>query len=227
MTTQRYIPALAYRSLTALYDPIVRLTTRERRVKAALLKQAQLRAGQRVLDLACGTGTLTLSAKQMQPQATILGVDGDTNILSKARNKCEKAGVNIHFDEALAQRLPYADASFDLVISSLFFHHLDRDNKLAALHEISRVLKPGGILHIADWGKAANVFMRTLFYGVQMLDGFTNTSDNVAGRLVEFLVASGFVQVRETTRFATVLGTLSLYQGQTPKVLDSGLESIL
>ena len=168
MTTQRYIPALAYRSLTALYDPIVRLTTRERRVKAALLKQAQLRAGQRVLDLACVTGTLTLSAKQMQPQATILGVDGDPNILRKARNKCEKAGVNIHFDEALAQRLPYADASFDLVISSLFFHHLDRDNKLAALHEISRVLKPGGILHIADWGKAANVFMRTLFYGVQM-----------------------------------------------------------
>lgn len=55
------------------------------------------------------------------------------------------------------------------MLSSLFFHHLDRDNKLSTLREIRRVLKPGAEVHIADWGKAANILMRTLFYGVQLL----------------------------------------------------------
>jgi len=103
MTGQRYIPALAYRSLTALYDPIVRLTTREHRIKTALLEQAQLHPGQKMLDRPCGTGILALSAKRLQPQADVIGVDGDPQILSRAQIKCEKADVNIQFDDALAQ----------------------------------------------------------------------------------------------------------------------------
>ena len=64
---QAYIPALGYRWLTGLYDPVVRLTTRESTFKPALIEQAQLQAGERVLDLACGTATLTLAAKRAQP----------------------------------------------------------------------------------------------------------------------------------------------------------------
>ena len=214
MKQQSYIPALAYRSLTGLYDPLVRITTRERRFKAALLQQARLRAGQQVLDLACGTATLTIAAKRMQPRADITGVDGDPDILARARIKAAKAGAELKFDESLSQHLPYADSSFDVVLSSLFFHHLDRENKLATLSEVWRVLKPGAELHIADWGKAANPLMRVLFLIVQMLDGFATTTDNVAGRLPEFLRASGFKEVEETQRFSTVLGTLALYRAK-------------
>ena len=214
MKQQSYIPALAYRSLTGLYDPLVRITTRERRFKAALLQQARLRAGQQVLDLACGTATLTIAAKRMQPRADITGVDGDPDILARARVKAAKAEVELKFDESLSQHLAYADSSFDVVLSSLFFHHLDRENKLATLSEVWRVLKPGAELHIADWGKAANPLMRVLFLIVQMLDGFATTSDNVAGRLPEFLRASGFKEVEETQRFSTVLGTLALYRAK-------------
>jgi ubiquinone/menaquinone biosynthesis C-methylase UbiE len=214
MKQQSYIPALAYRSLTGLYDPLVRITTRERRFKAVLLQQARLRAGQQVLDLACGTATLTIAAKRMQPRADITGVDGDPDILARARIKAAKAGAELKFDESLSQHLPYADSSFDVVLSSLFFHHLDRENKLATLSEVWRVLKPGAELHIADWGKAANPLMRVLFLIVQMLDGFATTTDNVAGRLPEFLRASGFKEVEETQRFSTVLGTLALYRAK-------------
>jgi ubiquinone/menaquinone biosynthesis C-methylase UbiE len=214
MKQQSYIPALAYRSLTGLYDPLVRITTRERRFKAALLQQARLRAGQQVLDLACGTATLTIAAKRMQPRADITGVDGDPDILARARIKAAKAGAELKFDESLSQHLPYADSSFDVVLSSLFFHHLDRENKLATLSEVWRVLKPGAELHIADWGKAANPLMRVLFLIVQMLDGFATTTDNVAGRLPELLRASGFKEVEETQRFSTVLGTLALYRAK-------------
>lgn len=214
MKQQSYIPALAYRSLTGLYDPLVRITTRERRFKAVLLQQARLRAGQQVLDLACGTATLTIAAKRMQPRADITGVDGDPDILARARVKAAKAEAELKFDESLSQHLPYADSSFDVVLSSLFFHHLDRENKLATLSEVWRVLKPGAELHIADWGKAANPLMRVLFLIVQMLDGFATTTDNVAGRLPEFLRASGFKEVEETQRFSTVLGTLALYRAK-------------
>lgn len=214
MKQQSYIPALAYRSLTGLYDPLVRITTRERRFKAVLLQQARLRAGQQVLDLACGTATLTIAAKRMQPRADITGVDGDPDILARARIKAAKAETELKFDESLSQHLPYADSSFDVVLSSLFFHHLDRENKLATLSEVWRVLKPGAELHIADWGKAANPLMRVLFLIVQMLDGFATTTDNVAGRLPEFLRASGFKEVEETQRFSTVLGTLALYRAK-------------
>lgn len=212
MSKQRYIPALAYRPLTALYDPLVRLTTREATFKAALLQQAGLQPGQRALDLACGTGTLTVAAAQSHPQTEVIGVDGDPDILRRARSKAGRAGVPLRFDEALSHQLPYADASFDRVLSSLFFHHLNRSAKLATLREVRRVLKPGGELHVADWGKAASPLMRVLFYGVQLLDGFPTTADNVAGRLPGFMRECGLLEVAETTRYATMFGTLSLYR---------------
>jgi ubiquinone/menaquinone biosynthesis C-methylase UbiE len=223
MTEPHYIPALAYRPLTALYDPVVRLTTREATFKAALLEQAGLQPDHRVLDLACGTGTLTVAAQRAQPQSDVIGVDGDPDILQRARRKAQHAGVSIRFDEALSQRLPYADASFDRVLSSLFFHHLDRGGKLATLREVRRVLKPGGELHVADWGKAANPLMRALFIGIQLLDGFPTTADNVAGHLPQFMREAGFGQIEETRRYSTVFGTLALYRARRP--LDSGPES--
>jgi ubiquinone/menaquinone biosynthesis C-methylase UbiE len=210
--TQRYIPALSYRWLTPLYDPVVALTTRERAFKAALIEQANLQPGQRVLDLACGTATLTIAAKNAQPQAAITGLDGDPEILERARAKAQAAGVELPFDQALSHAMPYGDGTFDVVLSSLFFHHIDRASKLATLREVHRVLKPAGQLHIADWGKTANPPMRALFYLIQLLDGFKTTTDNVKGVLPEFMRQCGFADAAETRRFATPLGTISLYR---------------
>lgn len=214
--SNRYIPALAYRWLTPLYDPVVALTTRERTFKAALVAQAALQPGQRVLDLACGTATLTIAAKRSQPQAEIVGLDGDPEILERARHKATEAGAELRFDRALSHQMPYPVATYDVVVSSLFFHHLDRDAKLATLREVRRVLRPGGVLHVADWGQAANPLMRVLFYLVQLLDGFETTADNVAGRLPQFMRDCGFVAVAETRRFATPLGSISLYRAFVP-----------
>lgn len=208
---ERYIPALAYRWLTPLYDPVVRWTTREKTFKAALLAQAELHPGDRVLDLACGTATLTIAAKQRYPTAMIVGLDGDAEILERARAKAREAGVALHFEQARAQTIPFPDKSLDVVLSSLFFHHLTRESKLAVLREVLRVLKPGGELHVADWGRAANPLMRALFFLVQLLDGFATTADNVAGKLPELMREAGFSDVSEQRRFATPLGTISLY----------------
>ncbi len=216
MTTQneRYIPALGYHWLTSLYDPVVRLTTRESAFKPALIAQANLQAGERVLDLACGTATLTLLAKRAQAAAEVHGIDGDAGILKIAADKAQREGLSINLQQGLADALPYADAHFDRAMSSLFFHHLTRDTKRAAFAELHRVLKPGGELHVADWGKASDPLMRAAFFGIQLLDGFTTTADNVRGLLPTLIQEAGFVDVSETQRFSTIFGTMSLYRAR-------------
>ncbi len=215
-TSEHYIPALRYDWLTALYDPVIRLTTRERTFKERLIRQADIRNDAEVLDLGCGTGTLAIWVKKLYPQARVTGLDGDLKILSIAQRKAQVSGMDIQFDHGMSFDLPYPDASFDRVLSSLFFHHLTRHNKERTLREILRVLKPKGELHIADWGKASNPIMRALFYSVQVLDGFETTEDNVRGLLPELIENSGFSGVSRRGEIATIFGTLALYSAVSP-----------
>src|SRR3712207_3623938 len=90
-----YVPALGIDRLTRLYDPIVRVTTRERTFKRRLLDQAAIVPGDRVLDLGCGTGTLALWAKRREPRAEVTGVDGDPAILEQARAKIAHEGADV------------------------------------------------------------------------------------------------------------------------------------
>lgn len=212
----RYVPALGFAWLTPFYDSVVGITTRERTFKSALIEQAAIRPGERVLDLACGTATLSIMAQRAQPEARITGLDGDPEILAIARRKAAAAGVEIGFDQGLSDQLPYADGSFDQVLCSLFFHHLERRAKQATFREIVRILKPGGVLHVADWGQAATPLMRFAFFGIQLLDGFANTADNVQGLLPQFMREAGLTEVEERRRFSTMWGTLSLYRASPP-----------
>jgi ubiquinone/menaquinone biosynthesis C-methylase UbiE len=198
------VHALRFRWLNPAYDLVVAATTRERAVKAALLAQARIEPEHRVLDLASGTGTLAILAKHRQPRAEVVGIDADPAIISIARSKALRARVDVRFDEGYSTALPYGDATFDRVLSSLFFHHLSRADKQATLAEAYRVLRPGGELHVADWGKASGPAMRFAFLAIQLLDGFANTQDNVDGRLEPMFGAAGFTAASEAARFGTV-----------------------
>jgi len=207
-----YVTALRIPWLTSIYDPIVRWTTRESRVKGELIYKAKLGADMTVLDLASGTGTLAIIIKRKFPDVDVVGVDGDPRILQIAKAKSDSANVKIEFDQGLATQLPYADSSYDRVFSTLFFHHLGKSDKARAFAEIFRVLKPGGQLHVADWGKPTNALMRLLFYSIRWLDGFANTKDNVEGLLPNLIQRAGFNDVRIDDQFSTVFGTLTLYR---------------
>lgn len=207
-----YVPALAFHFLTPAYDTVVRMTTRERAFKAALVAQANVQAGYRALDLACGTGTLAILIKNSCPGAEVVAIDGDERILNLARSKARRAGAIIQFDQGLSYELPYPDGHFDCVTSSLFFHHLSWTDKQRTAQELHRVIRPGGQLHVADWGKATGPFMRAAFLSVQLIDGFQNTRDNVMGRLPELFAEAGFSCVHQAQMFSTPLGTMALYQ---------------
>ena len=187
--SENYIPALSFDWLTPLYDPLVKWFMPESKFKSHLVKEACVQAGKRVLDVGCGTGTLTIIVKQTHPDAEVFGLDGDAKVLEIARRKAAKAGVEVTLREGLAFQLPYADMSFDRVLSSLMFHHLTTENKRLALSEVFRVLQPDGELHIADFRKP-------------------NES------LPTMLREAGFEQVKEYAKYRTLFGTLSLWRAQ-------------
>ncbi len=206
-----YVPALSHDSLTPLYDTFIKWTMPESTFKRELLEHARITRKQRVLDLGCGTATLTILAKQMHPDATVIGIDGDLRVLKLGRSKAEKTKTAITLTRAMAFELPYPSGSFDCVVSSLMFHHLTTENKIRSLKEVHRVLRSGGELHIADFGKPHNLLMRLVAYPWHLLEDPKNTKDNVRGLLPQFMRDSGFVEVREAKTYTTLFGTLSFY----------------
>lgn len=215
-----YLPALSFDFLTPVYDPVVRWTTREKEFKQKLIEQVAAHAkgeerkgNLRILDLACGTATLTIALKQNQANAEIFALDADEKILRIARFKAGKAKAEIVFERGLSFEMPYHGGFFDAVVTSLFFHHLSGENKLKTLYEIRRVLKPGGSLHIADWGKPDNFLMKIASLPVQWLDGAT-TEDSFRGILPNLLAEAGFTKVVETARFNTAFGTIRFHHAE-------------
>jgi SAM-dependent methyltransferase len=211
-----YVPALSYNWLTPLYDFLIRWTMPELRIKRELIRQVRIRTGNRVLDLGCGTATLTLLIKKLHSDASVVGIDGDPKILVIASRKANEVGLDITFDQGMAFDLPYGDASYDRIVSSLVFHHLTSDNKAKALHEAHRVLRAGGELHIADFGKPQNALMTIASLPWRVFDGKT-TTDNVKGLMPELMRHAGFVEVRESAHYMTVFGTVSLYASRKAK----------
>jgi ubiquinone/menaquinone biosynthesis C-methylase UbiE len=217
MSRDRYLPALRFSILTRFFDPLIRLGLPERRFKQRLLEQAAPEAGQRILDLGCGSGTLALLVVSAQPEAEVIGLDADPEILALARDKAEAGRVTVRFDQGLSTELPYEDGSFDCVLSTLFFHHLTGAEKRRTAAEIARVLRPGGELHVGDWGAPADPLMSVLFaIGVRVFDGFERTRDNAAGALPRVFEQGGLEQASETDRLRTAFGALALYRARKP-----------
>jgi len=220
-TRHQYIPAMRFGWLTGLYDPVIRWTMREDLFKPRLVEQVGMQPGHRVLDLGCGTATLTILLKQRQPQSTVAGIDGDPVVLARAREKAAEAGVDISFDEGMAYQLPYPDRSFDRVVASLLLHHLTLEDKRRALAETFRVLKPSGELHIADFGKLHTALMACVSLIVRWLE---EAYEHVKGMVPGLIREAGFTHVEETGRYTTAFGTLVLIRAVKPEVGVAGNE---
>ncbi len=217
-THRSYIPAAGHDWLLPLYDPLQRWLFREGFMRA-LVDDANIGPDQRVLDIGCGTGTLIILVQRLHPQAEVVGLDPDPKALAIAKQKSEKAGVAINFVRGFADEIPYPPASFDRVLSSFMFHHLTRDEKLGALRDVSRVLRPGGSLHLLDFGRPRSWYSSVL---ARLLHRGQHLRDNIEGHIPQFMSESGFAESAEVAHRSTVFGTISYYRAAQP-----GAESVV
>lgn len=140
------------------YDLLLWLFTvgREPIFRERMLRFAHLRPGESVLDVGCGTGTLAILAKrQVDLRGEVYGIDGSPEMIARAEKKARKAKVDVAFKNAYAQSLPFRNACFDVVLTTLMLHHLPKNARAELAGEIRRVLKPGGRVLAIDFGGPA------------------------------------------------------------------------
>jgi len=136
------------------YDIRTWLTTRGRegKFRRTLVELAGVKRGQAVLDVGCGTGSLAVAAaKVVGPAGSVVGIDPSPEMIGRAKSKARRLG-NVRFEMAPAQNLPFPDATFDVVTTSLVLHQLPPDALHVAIPEMVRVLKPGGRMLLVDIG---------------------------------------------------------------------------
>ncbi len=146
---REYIPGMGKHVLLPFYD-VVHHVFGLRPIHQEMITLAALQDGHRVLDVGCGTGNLLRSTGKRYRNVDLVGLDPDPKALALARRKLRRARRTARLDRGFAQELPYPDGSFDRVFSSLMLHHLDIASKDALLAEVHRVLRPDGLLILAD-----------------------------------------------------------------------------
>ena len=137
-----------------LYDFTVWLAFlgKEHSFREKVLELGRISSCESVLDVGCGTGTLAIAAKRrVGAPGTVHGLDASAEMLASAEKKARKASVEVVFKNGVAEALPFPDAQFNVVLSTVMLHHLPQKARLECANEIRRVLKPDGRVLVVDF----------------------------------------------------------------------------
>jgi ubiquinone/menaquinone biosynthesis C-methylase UbiE len=176
------------------YDLVVTLLTlgRSRVMRQRTVDLADLRPGETVLEIGCGTGAVARAARaRLGPGGHVFGIDPSGEMIAVARRKAARERLQIDFRVAGIEALPFPDASVDVALSSLMMHHLPADLKRTGLSEVRRVLKPGGRLVIVDFGKRRGLLSHLALSAI-----VHHSSEHTVEELVPVLDTAGFNDFR-------------------------------
>jgi ubiquinone/menaquinone biosynthesis C-methylase UbiE len=172
-----------------------------------VIEMAKIEQGDKVLDVGCGSGNLSLTAKSYAgASGKIHGIDASAEMIEVAKKKASHSRTDVVFDVGLIEKLPFADATFDVVISRLVIHHLPDDLKQRGFAEIFRVLKPNGRLFLADFTPPTNPilsYIASAFFGHEMM-----TRSNVSV-IPPMLMEAGFADVASGSTYSAFLAFVS------------------
>jgi ubiquinone/menaquinone biosynthesis C-methylase UbiE len=208
--TQSYIPALSIDALTRYYDPALATIFQERRFRMPVVKALEVAPGQRILDLGCGTATLSLLIGANTAAGLIVGLDIDPVMLYTGQKKVAQSGALVSLTRGSADCLPYGNDSFDSAVSSLMLHHLETEQKRRMLCEAWRVLKPGGKVLVLDFGPVGSGNVARAAAAV--FGRFERIDDNLSGRIPDFLREAGFADVQVAD--VAFQGVIKLFSGK-------------
>ena len=208
-----FTPALGRPGLTRSYDLAIRLLTRERTWRGALLQQFAPMEGESILDVGCGTGSFAIMLKRAVPGARIVGLDPDPAVLAIAAAKARAAGVEIEWREGYANQAADLGESFDKAVSSLVFHQVPLPGKREGIAAMFQAVRPGGKVHIVDYALQRNKLMRGLFrVTVQLVDGVADTQPNADGVIEAILSELTGQESRPERILLTPTGAISLFR---------------
>ncbi|HVN30190.1 MAG TPA: class I SAM-dependent methyltransferase [Candidatus Binataceae bacterium] len=176
----------------------VRAFGREGRVRERFLDLAGVGPGETVLDAGCGPGTMAIIARRRVGNAgAVYGIDAAPEMIERARAKAASAGVDVSFQPALLEAIPFPDATFDVVITSFVLHHFPADMLDKVLTEVRRVLKPNGRLVAFDFtssGHRHGLFARRIHPHSTFDLNEVTPALNAAGLVVRERGSAGFAQ---------------------------------
>lgn len=214
MTDQPFTPALGRLGSLGIYDRAIRLLTREQLWRAALLRQVEPQAGELILDIGCGTGTVAIMLKRLCPAARIVALDPDPDVLKIASRKGMEAGVSIEWRQGFASDAAALGATADKAVSSLVFHQVPTDGKRAGIAAMFAAVRQGGEVHIADYASQRGIRRALFRLTVHQIVGFADTRPNADGALEAILTNQSGAPVGPTRVIPTPTGAISLFKVQ-------------
>lgn len=194
-THVNYIPVLGFEHLSEYYDIIMSLSGLGIRFKRKISKLvSSSQTASHIVDIGCGTGTQLIALCETYPDADIVGIDIDASLLKKAKERITTWGKKATLSLASATQTRMKSNSIDLCFSTLVFHHLTHEQKIAAFSEAFRILKPGGTFLLTDWGK----LWFTPFRWLLIFEDQTRLEDHIQGKIPQFAQDAGFVIIKST-----------------------------